>query len=66
MKRRATILPPAPADSKPRRKRFLSIPDPDPAIIAADESILTGKSWEAPPAERRSSETETIRPRRKQ
>jgi hypothetical protein len=65
MKRRATILPPAPDGPKLRRRRFLPTPEPSALIIAADESILTGKSWEAPPAERRASDTETVKPRRK-
>jgi len=65
MKRRATILPPAPDGPKLRRRRFLPTPEPSALIIAADESCSTGKSWEAPPAERRASDTETVKPRRK-
>lgn len=65
MKSRSTILPP-PLGNLPKRRRFLPTPEPQAFVIAADQSCASGKAWEAPPVERISSETETVKPRKKQ
>jgi hypothetical protein len=63
MKRSSTIIPPADPDAQPpKRKRFLSIPEPEIIQIDSTESTSTGEVWGAPKPERLGGTAETIKP----